>query len=270
MKKLLTAVSVIGFGTFLFYHYIFNKVVLRLSMNNEFPLSIVIFSFCWIFLALMIFDLIYRKFFSRFIAPALYLIVFFTAKDALWVSELLWNRNYLLVGIILAIYALSLLAIVYRFDPKFKWITKGNTEKKQNQSAGGWDALSLWNKIVTVIGLSALTIFALYVPYKVILVSGYLINATPIEKRAKVIGHGESHGKYFHHRYWVIELDGKQEKFWVYAAANTTPAAKNNCATHTDPELGSTLVMMGRQGIFGFSFDRVVRILDAQGEVICD
>jgi len=267
MKKLLTAITVIGFGTYLFYHYVFNKVVLRLSMNNEFPLPIVIFSFCWIFLALMIFDLIYRKFLSLFIAPAFYLIVFFTAKDALWASELLWNRNYLPVGIILAIYALSLFAIVYRFDPKFKWIMKGSTE---NESATGWVALGLWNKIVTVIGLSALTIFALYVPYKVILVSGYLTNETDVEKQAKVLRLGESHGKNFFHRYWVIELDGRQETFWVYAAANTAPDEKNNCATHTGPEVGSTLVMMGREGVFGFSFDRVVRILDAKGDVICD
>jgi len=270
MKKLLTAVSVLGFGTYLFYHYVFNKVVLRLSMNNEFPLSIVIFSFCWLFLALMIFDLIYRKFFSLVAAPAFYLIVFFTAKDALWASELLWNRNYLPVGIILAIYALSLFAIVYRFDPKFKWIMKGNTEKDQIQSTTSWKELSPWNKLVTVFGLSALTLFALYVPYKVILVSGYLINETHVEKQAKVLRLGESHGKNFHHRYWVIELDGRQETFWVYAAANTTPDDKNNCATHTGPEVGSTLVMMGREGVFGFSFDKVVRILDAQGEVICD
>jgi len=267
MKKLLTAVSVIGLGTYLFYHYVFNKVVLRLSMNNEFPLSIVIFSFCWIFLALMIYDLIYRKFFSLVAAPALYLIVFFTAKDALWASELLWDRNYLLVGIILAIYAFSLFAIVYRFDPKFKWIMKGNTEK---EPATSWSALSLWNKIVTLFGLSALTIFVLYVPYKVILVSGYLTNETHVEKQAKVLRLGESHGKNFYHRYWVIEVEGRQETFWVYAAANTTPGDKNNCATHTGPEIGSTSVMMGREGIFGFSFDRVVRILDAKGEVICD
>jgi len=264
---LLTAVSVIGFGTFLYYHYIFNKVVLRLSMNNEFPLSIVIFSFCWIFLALMIFDLIYRKFFSLVAAPAFYLMAFFTAKDALWASELLWDRNYLLVGIILAIYAFSLFAIVYRFDPDFKWITKGSAEK---EPATSWSALSLWNKIVTVIGLSALTIFALYVPYKVILVSGYLTDEIHVEKQAKVLRLGESHGKNFHHRYWVIEVEGRQETFWVYAAANTTPGDKNNCATHTGPEIGSTLVMMGREGVFGFSFDKVVRILDAQGEVICD
>ena len=218
----------------------------------------------------MIYDLIYRKFISLFVAPALYLIVFFIGKDVLWPTEILWDKNYILIGIILAIYAFSLLAIVYRLDPDLKWITKGSTGKDQTQTTTGWQELSSWNKIVSVFGLSALTLFALYVPYRVILVSGYLINATSIEKRAKVIGHGESHGKYFHHRYWVIALDGKQEKFWVYAAANTAPDEKYNCATHSDPEVGSTLVMVGREGFFGFSFDKVVRILDVKGEVICD
>ncbi|MDO7743657.1 MAG: hypothetical protein MUP99_07790, partial [Pedobacter sp.] len=113
-------------------------------------------------------------------------------------------------------------------------------------------------------------IFALYVPYKVILVSGYLLNETHVEKQAKVLKLGESHGKNFFHRYWIIEMDGRQETFWVYAAANTAPEEKNNCATHTRPEIGSTLVMMGREGVFGFSFDRVVRILDVKRNVICD
>lgn len=270
MKKLLIAISVIGVGTYLFYHYIFNKVILRISMNNEWPLPMFIFSLCWIFMALMIFDLICRKFFSLVAAPAIYFAVFFTAKDALWASELLWNKNYVLIGIILAIYAFSLFAIVYRFDPKFKWITKGSAGKDLIQSARSWKELSSWNKIVAVFGLSILVIFTLYVPYKVILVSGYLINETRVEKQAKVLGLGESHGKNFYHRYWVIELDGKQETFWVYAAANTTPAEKHSCATHTGPEVGSTVVMSGRKGVFGFSFDKVVRILDAKGEVICD
>jgi len=270
MKKLLIAITVIGVGTYLFYHYIFNQVVLRISMNNEWPLPMFIFSLCWIFLVLMIFDLIYRKFFSLVAAPGVYFGVFFTSKDVLWASEILWNRNYMLVGSILAIYAFSLLAVVYRLDPDLKWLTKGTPGKDQTQTTTGWQELSSWNKIVSVFGLSALALFALYVPYKVILVSGYLINTTPIEIHAKVMGHGESHGKYFHHRYWVIELDGKHEKFWVYAAANTAPDEKYNCATHSDPELGSTLVMVGREGVFGFSFDKVVRILDAKGEVICD
>lgn len=270
MKKLLTTICVISVGTYLFYHYVLSQVVLRISMNNTSELPILIFSFCWIFLGLMIYDLIYRKFLSLFVAPALYLMVFFMGKDVLWPSEILWDKNYILVGIILAIYAFLLLAIVYRLDPDLKWITKGTVGKDQIQTTTGWQKLSSWNKIVSVFGLSALVLFALYLPYKVILVSGYLINAAPVEIRAKVIRHGESHGKYFHHRYWVIEFDGKQEKFWVYAAANTAPDEKYNCATQSNSELGSTLVMMGREGVFGFSFDKVVRILDAKGEVICD
>ena len=270
MKKLITAISIIGIGTYIFYHYILTQVVLRIRMTYTSEIPILIFSFCWIFLALMIYDLIYRKFISLFVAPALYLIVFFLGKDVLWPTEILWDKNYILIGFILAIYSFSLLAIVYRLDPDLKWLTKGTPGKDQTQTTTGWQELSSWNKIVSVFGLSVLTLFALYVPYKVILVSGYLINATPIEKRAKVIGHGESHGKYFHHRYWVISLDGKQEEFWVYAAANTAPDEKYNCATHSDPEVGSILVMAGREGVFGFSFDKVVRILDAKGEVICD
>jgi len=270
MKKLIKAIFLIGIGTYLFYHYILTHVVLRIRMTYLSELPILIFSFCWIFLSLMIYDLIYRKFLCLFVAPALYFIVFFLGKDVLWPTEILWDKNYILIGIILTIYAFSLLAIVYRLDPDLKWITKGTPGKDQLQITTGWQELSSWNKILSVIGLSALTLFALYVPYKVILVSGYLINATPIEINAKVIGHGESHGKYFHHRYWLIEVEGRQETFWVYAAANTTPGDKNNCATHSNPEVGSTLVMAGREGVFGFSFDKVVRILDAKWDVICD
>lgn len=84
------------------------------------------------------------------------------------------------------------------------------------------------------------------------------------------MGHGETRGKNFYHRYWKIDLDGKPEKFWVYAAANTEPVEGHKCSTNTDPEVGSSLVIIGREGIFGFSYDRVIKILDSKGNTICD
>ncbi len=98
----------------------------------------------------------------------------------------------------------------------------------------------------------------------------HLTNQQVVHKRAKVLALGASRGKNFYHRYWVIEFDGKQEKFWVYAAYNTEKEGKRTYATYSDPEPGGTLVLTGREGVFGFSYDHVLWILNAKGKVICE
>ena len=270
MKKLLPTLLLIGLGTYFFYHHLFVPAISRLTLSNGWPLPPLILSLFWIFLVLIIIDLIYMKHYSLFAVPAVYFAGFFTGNDALWASELLWNKNIVLIAFILFIYASALLVVIYRVDPNFLWISKGSGAKEKAMPPASWRSLSIWNKTVAVIGLGALTIFGLYVPYNVILTCGYLINQTEKVKQAKVLGVGQIHGKNFFHRYWDIELDGKPQKFWVYAAANTEPVEKHTCSTNPDPEVGSTIVITGREGVFGFSYDRVVRILDAKGNVICD
>lgn len=90
--RLLTAILLIGLQTWFFYFHILDEAILRLTLNNQWPLPPVIFTIVWMFLALMTVDLIFKKRFSLFVAPAVYFVVFFTAGDALWSSELLWDR----------------------------------------------------------------------------------------------------------------------------------------------------------------------------------
>ncbi|RZM27506.1 MAG: hypothetical protein EOO88_12775 [Pedobacter sp.] len=270
MKKLLSAMLLIGCGTYFFYRYVLDPSISRFTLNNEWPLPPVIISLCWILLSLMIIDLIYHTRISLLAAPAVYFVTFFTGNQALWASEILWNKNYLLTVAILAVYALVLLTIIYRADPEFGWITKKLGDKQEGKPGANWKSLSLWNKAVAVFGLFILSGIALYVPYKVVLTCGYLINQDQVVKRARVLGHGSTRGKNFFRRYWDIEIDGRQERFWIYAAANTEPEGKYKCSTHTDPDTGSTLVIKGRDGIFGFSYDRLLEIRDAQGNIICN
>lgn len=85
---------------------------------------------------------------------------------------------------------------------------------------------------------------------------------------AKIIGTGAAKGKYYHHRYWNMELsNGKKEVFWVYAAANTETGY--TCSTIHDPDPGSVLYLNGKQNFLGFSYQKVDSIIGKDGKKIC-
>ena len=269
IKKHIVAALLITVGSYLFYTSIFKQTLLLLTKNNEWPLPPFIFTLVWLFLVVILIDLIYRTKYSILATLPVYFACFFTAKDALWAGEILWHRNYWLIVVLIAIYVLALSVVIYRFDPAFKWVFGRKPNANDETPMQQWRQTTFWSKATSILGFCIIMAIALWVPYKVVLTTGYLRNYHTVTKHATVISLGATRGRNFYHRFWVIELDGNREVFWVYAAANTEDEGKNTCSTYSSVEPGATLTLVGREGVFGFSYDQVIQIKNVKGEVIC-
>jgi len=261
--------SITAFSWWFWYADLITQAGQRLNMDSPLPLSQCILILWWVLLLLIIADLLFRKKISIYALTAVYAFSFFTGNDALWASELVWHKQELMTILPPLIFILLFAVVIYRADPTMKWMYGKKTATGEPQP-GKWNELSGANKTFTIIGITVAFVFAMYVPCKVNLTIGYLSAAEPVIKHAKVIGAGSTRGKYYYHRYWRLMIDGKEEKFWVYAAAKTEPVAAHTCSTNPDPEPGSELKIQGRNGIYGFSYDKVLWIKGSNGAIICD
>ncbi|MBE9601485.1 hypothetical protein [Pedobacter sp. MC2016-24] len=257
-------------GSFKFHSDIFEPARLRLISESGLPLSEIVLSVWWLFLLLIVYDILFQKKLSLFVAPAIHFFTFFTANDALWASQLVWNKNHLLIASCLVIYLAAIFWVVYITDRNFTWLFKNKKNPNPRNAAYEWKALSGWNKAWLLIGIVGLSLITMYVPYQVLVCTGYLMAKDNQTITAKITGSGSIRGKYFYHRYWTIELDRSNEQFWVYSAAKTQPVQSHTCSTSPDAPAGSTLVLQVRKGPFGLSYDRILKIMDESGKVSCE
>ncbi len=269
LLKLISIFALAAMSWWFWYDDIITQAGLRLNLDSFLPLPQCILVLWWLLLLLIIADLLFRKKMSLYALPAVYAFSFFTGSDTLWASELVWQKQELMTILLPLIFVFLCAGVIYRVDPEMKWLYGKQTAANEYHPKK-WNELSGANKTFTVIGMIAAFAFTVYVPYKVNLTIGYLSAAEPVIKHAKIIGAGSTRGKYYYHRYWLIMIDDKEEKFWVYAAAKTEPVAAHTCSTNPDPEPGSELKIQGRNGIYGFAYDKVIWIKGSNGRVICD
>ncbi|HIB8179778.1 TPA: hypothetical protein ACWX1I_001160 [Elizabethkingia anophelis] len=183
----------------------------------------------------------------------------FMGSDSVWQAELLWNKNYLLI------YSINILVLLLFF---IVLLHSTKTRLKSVIREFIHDPEPLYQKIIAIPVLIFFIAASWWIINQITCTAIYYMPQKEVRYTAKIIGTGAAKGKYYHHRYWNMELsNGKKEVFWVYAAANTETGY--TCSTIHDPDPGSVLYLNGKQNFLGFSYQKVDSIIGKDGKKIC-
>ncbi|MDX8572273.1 hypothetical protein OZ666_11315 [Elizabethkingia sp. HX QKY] len=192
---------------------------------------------------------------------AIPLVIFtlFMESDIVWQRELLWNKNYTIIYIINTLIILFFITVLCHSNKiRIKTVILEFIQKTE----------PLYKKIIAVLNAFILIAVSLWIIDKITCTAIYYMPQKEVHYSAEITSTGTVHGKYYHHRYWNIELsNGKKEVFWVYAAANTETGY--TCSTIHDPDPGSVLYLSGKQNFLGFSYQKVDSIIGKEGKKIC-
>ena len=199
-----------------------------------------------------------KKFTMSWALP-LVMFTLFMGADSVWQEKLLWNKNYpIIYGTNILIILFFIIVLFHSSKIRLKTLIQEFTQKPE----------PLYEKIIAVFTVFFFIAATWWIINQITCTAIYYMPQKEVHYSAKITSTGSVHGKYYHHRYWNIELsNGKKEVFWVYAAANTETGY--TCSTIHDPDPGSVLYLNGKQNFLGFSYQKVDSIIGKDGKKIC-
>lgn len=217
----------------------------------------------------LVVDLFLKQGLSIFFFLKFQILGYFLRNDVLWPSFLIWNINYFTIIIILLAFFILVFIVFYKVFTSENLFTKHRKGKeKMNWS---WKKDSLFSKIFSVATLGIMLFCLTYVPLRTILMMGYLFAQEDLIINTKIIVTGADQGlsgkgSGYYHRFWKVNVHGKSEKFWVFAA---TSSDAKNCAWD-DPEVGSLIKIKAKKGFLGTAIIDVLEIKNPDGKIRCE
>ncbi|WP_157262931.1 hypothetical protein [Pedobacter steynii] len=250
-----------------------HNFISHLLSNENWIMPVIFLGFSLVLLISLTVDFFWKKGFSIFFLLLFYILGFFLKNDMLWAARLLWNKNHLLIFFCTLLFLALVSAVLYRLYHSDNVWTKHYQNKPKTSAQKSWKEESIFIKIVTLPFFGLLIYFMASVPFNAVSVAGYLACNQEVKKTAGITNkgavRGSGRGSGFYHRYWTIDIDNREERFWIYAAVNTETSKGLPCSAH-DPEVGSTLLINGREGLFGFAYDQVVEIKSPDHRIYCE
>ncbi|MCT3648333.1 hypothetical protein HZQ44_09125 [Elizabethkingia anophelis] len=192
-------------------------------------------------------------------AIPLVMFTLFMGSDSVWQKELLWNKNYpIIYSINILIILLFIAVLCHSSKIKINSLVQEFIQKPE----------PFYEKMIAIFTVFIFIAATWWIINQITCTAIYYMPQKEVHYNAKITSTGAVHGKYYHHRYWNIELsNGKKEVFWVYAAANTETGY--TCSTIHDPDPGSVLYLSGKQNFLGFSYQKVDSIIGKEGKKKC-